>query len=460
MGKPIFNPIRDLISGAIMAATSVPQLIAYAETVGYAGYRGLTTAGPPLLAWGIVTGSPYMNAGVTSITALMAKSDLDGESYMQEHGEEPYVVLVAAYSLYVGIASIVLAILGFGNLAKRVPECVRGGFKWGCSLGVLISALPNGLFDKGSKQLKELIGASDGWGQTFVSTLKETAPQATGAVNVAGFVYSLTHPWEWSVEPAILFVIGTWFVMSGNKLIIPTWLPPGTEVILVTAVATIFSMYCDYTGGVVGEIPTVNEGSGMMIGDITLPIEVLDFQSLLDAPVAERMGGYAGLAVSSILFAAVNFLSIMGIASTFETEDGIPWSAPRELVSQGVSCGVAALVGSAPVSGSMSRSLVSRMTGTTSQLACVLTAIIWIVALPYMSVMSPTPKASLSSVIVSAVLKGVCLPKDLFKLQGLDLFIGWSTGLLTAVTSPTIGFGLGIVIYSITLPFRPKVKQS
>jgi hypothetical protein len=39
--------VRDLVSGAIMAATSVPQLIAYAETTGFSGYRGLTTAGPP-----------------------------------------------------------------------------------------------------------------------------------------------------------------------------------------------------------------------------------------------------------------------------------------------------------------------------------------------------------------------------------------------------------------------------
>ena len=43
-----------------MAATSVPQLIAYAETVGYAGYRGLSTAGPPLLAWGFATGKFYL----------------------------------------------------------------------------------------------------------------------------------------------------------------------------------------------------------------------------------------------------------------------------------------------------------------------------------------------------------------------------------------------------------------
>ena len=127
MGKPEFNPVRDLVSGAIMAATSVPQLIAYAETVGYAGYRGLTTAGPTLMAWGFSTGGPFMNSGVTSITALMAKSDLNGEAYLAEHGEEAYVELVAAYSLYVGIASIFLAIVGFGKLASYVPKSVRTG---------------------------------------------------------------------------------------------------------------------------------------------------------------------------------------------------------------------------------------------------------------------------------------------------------------------------------------------
>ena len=112
-----------------MAATSVPQLIAYAETAGYAGYRGLATAGPPLFIWGLATGSPYMNCGVTSITALMAKTDLDGEAYVAQYGEEEYVKLVAAYSLYVGLASILLAVVGFGKLAQSVPKPVRTGFK-------------------------------------------------------------------------------------------------------------------------------------------------------------------------------------------------------------------------------------------------------------------------------------------------------------------------------------------
>ena len=134
-GRPAFNPLRDLISGVIMAATSVPQLVAYAETTGYASYRGLATAGPSLFAWGLSTGSPFMSCGVTSITALMAKTDLDGDSYVAEHGEVEYARIVAAYSLYIGLASILLGVVGFGKLAQLVPKNVRSGFKWGCALG-------------------------------------------------------------------------------------------------------------------------------------------------------------------------------------------------------------------------------------------------------------------------------------------------------------------------------------
>jgi len=439
-----------------MAATSVPQLIAYAETVGYAGYRGLATAGPPLMAWGFTTGGPFMNSGVTSITALMAKSDLDGESYLAEHGEEAYVELVAAYSMYVAIASFFLAVVGFGKLAAYVPKSVRTGFKWGCALGVLVSALPNGLFDRGSKELKSLAAEDSVFG-AFISMLKSEVPQATGAVNVTGFIYALTHPMDWAVVPTVMFVIGTWFVMKGKNLL-PKFLPPGTEVILATAFATLYSMNFDYSGGVVGEIPTMDPDAGIAIPgtDFKLPIELLDFQKVLDAPVAERMGGYPALVITSLLFAGVNFLSIMGIASGFESENGIPWSAPRELIAQGSGCVVAAMVGSAPISGSMSRSLVSRMTGTTSQMACILTAIIWIVAMPYMSIMSPTPKAALSAVIVSAVLKSVVIPKSLMELKGIDFAVGWGTAILTAVTSPTLGFGSGLILYVVTMPLQSK----
>mmetsp|Transcript_22344 Transcript_22344/g.27390 ORF Transcript_22344/g.27390 Transcript_22344/m.27390 type:complete len:465 (-) Transcript_22344:1498-2892(-) len=451
-----FNPVRDIIAGTIMAATSVPQLVAYAQGVGYASYRGLATAGPSLMAWGLTTGSPFMSCGVTSITALMAKADLEGESYVAEYGEEEYVKLVAAYSLWVGACSALLGIIGFGKLAGMVPKNVRTGFKWGCAVGVVASAMPNGLFTNGSGELKKAVAASAAG--DFVSTVKSTFPAATGAVSVTSLLYALTHPLEWGMMAAPMFIVCTAFVMKGKNYL-PKSFPPGTEVIIATAFATLLSITFDYTGNVVGEIPQLDPDAGIKLGPIKIPVEFLNPMDLLQAPLVERFGGsYVTLIITASLFAAVNFLSIMSIASTFEMENGIAWSAPRELVAQGAACGIAGLVGSAPVSGSMSRSLVSRMAGTTSQMSCMVTALIWIYMMPYMSIMSPTPQAALSAVIISAVIKAVVFPKELMAMKGTDFIVGWGTGIGTAVTSPTIGFGIGLLLVGVTSLFKSKEK--
>jgi len=453
---PKFNPLGDIIAGTIMAATSVPQLVAYAQTVGYASYRGLSTAGPCLIVWALATGSPFMSCGVTSITALMAKADLDGESYVAEFGEEKYVHLVAAYSLWVGLCSAILGVIGFGKVAALTPSNLRKGFKWGCAIGVVASAVPNGLFNQGSSELKSHVANSFASG--FVTWVKANAPAATGAVSVTNLLYGISQPFLWGVFPAILFVLGTAFVMKAPAHL-PKSLPPGTEVIIATAVATILSIYTDYPGNVIGEIPDADPNAGVKIGPINVPISILSFKDLLHAPVVSRFGGsYATLIISATLFAAVNFISIMGIASVFEIENGIKWSPPRELLAQGFACGAAGIVGSAPVSGSLSRSLVSRMVGTTSCLSAIVTALLWIYLMPFMSIMSSTPQAALSAVIMSAVVKGVVFPKDLLGMKGSDAIIGWGTGIATAVTSPTLGFGLGLIIYTVVTVLKPKSK--
>lgn len=455
-GPPKFNPIRDVIAGTIMAATSVPQLVAYAQGVGYASYRGLATAGPSLFAWGIATGSPFMSCGVTSITALMAKADLDGESYVAEHGEEAYVNLVAAYSLWVGLCSAMLGIIGFGKVAAMTPKTVSKGFKWGCAVGVVASAIPNGLFSSGGSELKKHVASSFAAG--FVNWVKTNAPAATGAVSVTNLLYAITQPLLWGPIPATLFILSTAFVMKAPKYL-PKSFPPGTEVIIATAVATLLSMNTDYPGNIVGEIPALDADAGVSIGPIKIPISIIDPKVLMEVPIAERFGGYVPLIISATLFAAVNFLSIMGIASGFEAENGIAWSPPRELIAQGVACGVAGVTGSAPVSGSMSRSLVSRMAGTTSCMSAMVTALLWIYLMPYMSIMTPTPQAALASVIISAVIKSVVFPKDLLNMKGADAFVGWGAGIATAVTSPTIGFGLGLVFYGIASVVSPAKKS-
>jgi SulP family sulfate permease len=459
VAPPKFDPVHDVISGAIMAATSLPQLIAYAEIVGYAGHRGLSTAGPPLLAWGLATGSPWTNAGVTSLTATMARTDLvpgDGhESYVSEHGEEGYMYLVSAYSLWVGFASLLLAAAGFGRLARRVPGSVRAGFKWGCEVGVLTSALPGGLFYHGFTSGLLGLAADSGFGRV-ARCVRWAFPDATGVVGVTNAAFALAHPWSWDLDAFFVFVNCTAFVMMGRDWILPHWTPLGSEVVIAAAAATAFSVLTDYRGGVVGEMPSPGGLGG------AIHIDFLDVRRLLGVPLAERCfgGSTPMLLLSAAIFSGVNYLSIVAISSGFERDDGVPWSASRELLAQGASNVVAGLVGSAPVSGSMSRSLVSRMTGATSRLACVVTATIWMCAMPYASAMSRTPRAALSAVIMSAVASNVVAPSGLLALRGPDLFVGIMTAIVTAIVSPTMGFFLGCVLHlSVRMGIETKKKK-
>ncbi len=202
--------------------------------------------------------------------------------------------------------------------------------------------MPNGLFTNGSGELKKLAAAAPIFGD-IISYVKANAAAATGAVSVTNLLYALTHPWMWGSIAAPLFIVSTVFVMKAGPYL-PKSFPPGTEVIIATAFATLLSMSFDYPGGIVGEIPQLDPDAGIKLGPIKIPIEIMNPKDLLAAPVVERFGGsYITLIITAALFAAVNFLSIMGIASGFEAENGVAWSAPRELVAQGVACGVAGL---------------------------------------------------------------------------------------------------------------------
>jgi len=465
---PKFNLVQDVMSGVIMAMTSVPQLIAYAELVGYASHRGLTTAGPSLAFFTFFTGVPFLNTGVTSLTAVMAKSDLGGDAFLAEHGEEAYAKLVAAYSLMVGITSLILAAVGVGNVAQNlVPKPVQAGFKWGCAANVVVSAVPTGLLMKGSSTLKSLAQSAEML-RMVISTIKGlpvVGAIANGAVSVSKVIYTIASPFEWYPLSAAIFFGSTYFIMNSKSIAskVGITLPPGADVIMVTVFTTLLSTAISYDGGVVGAIPTIDASSGISLfdGKLILPVTPLNVKELLfDAGLVEEFGGsWVSLIFTASVFSVIGFLSTVGICLTFESENGHPWSATRELGAQGMACLAAGATGSAPVGASLSRSLVARMTGTTSSCAALVTAMCWMLLLPFMSVMSPTPKCALSAIIVSAVVKGVAQPKQLMALKGPDFVVGWTTAMAVLLLSPTLGFGVGLVL-SFVIGFAvPKTKK-
>ena len=69
-------------------------------------------------------------------------------------------------------------------------------------------------------------------------------------------------------------------------------------------------------------------------------------------------------------------------------------------------------------------------------------------------------KISHAPLFVLAVVKSVVVPKDLMKLQGLDFVSGWTTGIVTAVTSPTLGFGFGLLFHGLLGLVSPKKEKT
>jgi hypothetical protein len=106
------------------------------------------------------------------------------------------------------------------------------------------------------------------------------------------------------MEAAITFIAGTWFLIEGNKYL-PKQSPPGTEVLVLTAVATIWSVLFGYHSTIVGKIPSMDPDAGIAIGSFRLPIELLNVGKLItEVPLVDRFGGsYLVLCIKAALFA-------------------------------------------------------------------------------------------------------------------------------------------------------------
>jgi MFS superfamily sulfate permease-like transporter len=318
-------------------------------------------------------------------------------------------------------------------------------------VGILTSAIPHGLYHFGyDKSLLEN-DVPNSYVGILATNFRTAIPNATGMVGISNAAYALTHPLSWDVDAIFVFVNCVLFITLSREYLLPKWMPHGSEVLLATGFATVFGMYANYPGGIVGDIPSGNVESAISLFGtyVKMPFDVLDATKLMNVPIVDRCfdGSFLKLIISASVFSVVNYLSIVAISTGFEREDGIPWSANRELMAQGASNVVAGLVGSAPVSGSMSRSLVSRMTGSTSRLACIVTSLLWICMMPYMSIMSNTPKSALCAVMVSAVLTNVVNPTRLLALRGYDSFVGLGTAFASSTMNPTMGFVFGCVLH-------------
>ena len=415
---------RDVIAGFTMACVSIPQIIAYSDMAGFPGSRGLLTAGPAMMVFGVFTGHPWLSQGVTSASAIMAKEDLHGDEFVKLHGTQSYADLMSLYTVLIGMASVAIALSGFANIVKRIPRPAFIGFAWGARFTVLSNQLPEMLFARG---------------RSFSAMVCKDAvlmvpSYMNGAKRAATLACSLAHPSLWE-SSTLAFASAATLALILGKHFIPARFPKGAEILAVLVSATLVSTLCRYGdwGNVVGAIPLKNRGFTRTFA--------APFQVNLNLPYDE----IPGKACQALFFAVINFTSTVSICATYEAS-GQPWDPRRELLAQGASCIAAGFTGSPPFAASFSRSEVQRKLGARSGFASFVNGAVLTFLLPAAVLLTNAPKAVLASIVVFSVAPKVLYPTDLLNLSGVDAIGGWITALAVTLCTPTVGMLAGTAV--------------
>lgn len=387
----------DLASGLTVALVAIPQSLAYAELAGLPAYHGLYAVALAAIAASLFASSPYLQTGPTAITSLLTFAAL---TPLAAAGTVEWVRLAALLALVVGVVRLLLGLLRAGPLTFFLSPPVLRGFTVGAA--VLIAA----------SQLPVLLGADAG---------------GDGVLGRAAA--SLASPEAWRLEAVLVGAMTLALVLGGRRL---HALFPG--VLLAVGAGIAFSATGHYEGATLGTVP-----EGFVAFDLDLP-----------------WGETGSLLVAGFVVALIGFVEPTAIARTYAALERRPWSANRELVSQGMANVAAGVVAGLPVGGSFSRSALSHLAGARTRLSGAVTGLVVLALLPLASVLEPLPKPVLAAVILAAVVK-LLDPRELigmWRYSRPQAIIAWSTFGCTVAFAPNIelavliGLGLSLAIHA------------
>jgi SulP family sulfate permease len=401
----------DLIAGITVALVLIPQSMAYAQLAGLPPYYGLYAAFlPPAIAalWG---SSRQLATGPVAMVSLMTAAAL---APFAAAGVDvvPVAILMA---LVAGIFQLSLGVLRLGLIVDFLSHPVLIGVTNAAALVIATS------------QLDKLLGV-------------KAAKAAHHYESVWNMLVAASH----GVRPSAIGIGALAFaIMIGAKRIDKRI--PGVLVAVVATTALAWWLgYADAGGKVVGQIP---QG----LPSFHLPELSWDAFTQVLGP--------------AILLSVIGFVEAISIAKSMALRTRQRVDANQELIGQGLANLAGAVTQSYPVSGSFSRSAVNLSAGALSGFASVVTSIVVITTLLFLTpLMYHLPEATLAAVIMMAVANLVKVQPIIhaWKVVRRDALVAIATFTITLVAAPHLdvgiiaGVGLSLVAYLATT-MRPRV---
>jgi high affinity sulfate transporter 1 len=391
----------DVLAGLTTAAVVIPKAMAYATVAGLPIEIGIYTAIVPALVYAALGTARVLSVTTTTTIAILVGAELS--SVVPDGDPARLLQALVTLALLVGVFLSLAAVLRLGFFADFVSYPVQVGFKAGIGFVIIADQIP------------KLLGVK---------------------IHKEGFFRDL-----WSIIEALPRVIvitavvglGTIAALAFIKRFLPRL--PAPLIVLGAAIGATAIWALQAKGvSVVGAVP-----SGLP--SFRLP----------DLSLAQAMWpGALGIALMS-------FTETIAVGRAFARTDDPPLRANGELLATGAANIVGGFLGSMPAGGGASQTAMNRGTGARTQLSCVTSALVAVLAALFLSpLIALLPNAALAGVVIVYSL-GLIAPgefRDMLRVRRTE-FIWAVVAMLGVMTLGTLqGIVVAIIISLVALGFQ------
>uniref|UniRef100_A0A1I8M775 Sodium-independent sulfate anion transporter n=1 Tax=Musca domestica TaxID=7370 RepID=A0A1I8M775_MUSDO len=436
------DALSDLIAGITVGLTVLPQGLAYATLAGLEPQYGLYSAFVGGIIYAFIGSCRQVTIGPTALLALMTSR----HTGFGLNSGPAYAILLCLIS---GIVEMLMAVLRLGALVDLISLPVTVGFT--SATAVII----------GTSQIKGLLGLRGGSGSGFINTMK-SAFLNLDKIRIGDFSLGVTA----IIILLLLRKLKDLKLQNSNKFLKSfLWIVATGRNALVVLISSTIAYYTCQNKDACPLILTGKVKSGLP--EFQLP----QFKTtILNANGTETAQNYSAmleeLGPSMIILPIIAVLGNVAISKAF---GGAGISPTRELVALSLSNICGSFFSSIPVTGSFSRSAVNHASGVRTPIGGFYTSALVLLALglltPYFQYI---PKASLSAVIISAVIFMIEFEviKPLWRCSRRELLPGAITFVVSLAVGVEIGLLLGVgadvafLVYRVARPVLTVNKLS
>lgn len=394
---------KDIFSGIIMAAVSIPISMGYAQIAGLPAVYGLYGSVFPILFFALFSTSKQFIFGVDAAPAAIVGAAL--VSLGIESGSKEAMQYVPVIALLTGLWLLLFYFLKAGRIVDFISTPVMGGFISGIALTIILMQIPKILGGKaGSGELPEL----------------------------AHHIFETCKEINWL---SVVLGVGALVILRLAGKLIPKF--PMAIVIMAVGVVATLLFRVDEQGVIL--LDAVESG---------LPkIHMFQFAGIDWTQAAGR----------SLMIAAVIMSETLLSENNFALKNGYKIDENKEILACAAGNLAAACVGGCPVNGSISRtSMNEQYEGKTQAVSITAGAVMAVVLVCATGFIGYLPVPVLTAIVISALMNVVelHLAVRLFKVSRNEFYIFVAACVSVLFLGTIYGVVIGLLLSFIAVVLR------